>query len=496
MTGLKKVIIVGDSHSNIWRPGYRKLILNNTFTVVENTWATSKTAQGLAKQENLNIFLKKLRETKEDIDYFIIQLGEVDCAYALWSRMNRNGTTKETEVDFAIKQLENLAINARKYTDKIILLSPIIPIIEAYKEGTYRGSHGHIQGRERRNEIKATHKERTDLCLLFERKLKDMANINGFKVASINHILLDKTTGLIKKQYMNLGDSWHLKIKDSIRLWVNEISKTIERDIQETRLSLNSREKKMFFKYIPVERNKISRYNDLYYKNIDLLIPVDFIDQESTVICCGARGDLCLKNLSAITRFLKAAKHVVVVEADSRNTKTIEKYTQDNKIDNISIINKVIWNNKTKLEFISLQNATSGRVGSAKDKPTKVLKTTTLNTVAKDLERVDLIDLTINGAELNAIHGARRMMKKHSPDISIAFLGRSDYMFKPRMEAIKLLEKAGYHIGFRVTKDLKREKDIRNKPIETWEIKDCHGFAIATKDRDKLIRLGFEEGSN
>jgi FkbM family methyltransferase len=244
------------------------------------------------------------------------------------------------------------------------------------------------------------------------------------------------------------------------------------------------KENEMFFKYIDTDKTKIKQYSDLYYMNREKLIPSDLVNNESIVICCGMRGDLCERGQSDIIELSAKAKHVIVVEPHDLNVKKIKKYLESNQIKNVSMINKAIWNNKTELEI-----HVNPKIG---DNKVKKIKTTTINRVAKDLEKVDLIHLTINGSELNAIHGARRIIKKHSPDISIAFLGKNKEMFTSRIEAIKTLEKAGYYIGFRLVKDLRKDKDIRNEKIENWNVEDCYGFAIATKDKEKLISLGFE----
>lgn len=254
-----------------------------------------------------------------------------------------------------------------------------------------------------------------------------------------------------------------------------------------------SKESKMFFKYIDIDKTKTKQYSDLYYMNREKLIPSDLVNNESIVICCGMRGDLCERGQSDIIELSAKAKYVIVVEPYDINVKKIKKYLENNQIKNVSIINKAIWNNKTELEIHVNPKTGDNKITSLKETSVEKFKTTTINRVAKDLEKVDLIHLTINGSELNAIHGARRIIKKHSPDISIAFLGKNKEMFISRMEAIKTLEKAGYYIGFRLVKDLRKDKDIRNEKIENWNVEDCYGFAIATKDKEKLISLGFEE---
>lgn len=275
----------------------------------------------------------------------------------------------------------------------------------------------------------------------------------------------------------------------------------------------------MLFKYqdlpeLPNVQSTGNNYLDKYVGYSELystINPFNLVGKDSTVIACGARGMLCEEGQSDAIVLSTLAKHVVVVEAEPKNTNKIKEYIGRHNISNVSIVNKIIWNNKTELEFMCYPKSAASRVGSSRKVKTEVFETTTLNTVAKDLEKVDFIHLTVNGAELNAIHGARRMMKKFNPDFSIAFLGKNEEIFKSRVEAIRTLERAGYHIGFSIyrnqsKKNWKKSNDhplgrlyvaieneeITNEPIEEWT-PGQYGFAVATKNKEKLIRLGFEE---
>lgn len=226
------VFIIGDSHTEIWPFSKTRNLADEYFNITGWIYAPSKTAQGLAKKENFKLFSSRVIAHNEKIDYLGIHLGEVDCGYTIWSRMLRENTTKEEEINFAINNVEGLAIYLKKHVGNIILMSPIIPLIESYEEGGYKAvkTASPVPGRIKRREVKWSHKERTDLVLLFEESLNLVANRNNFMTASINNKLLDPKTSVVKKEYMNLGAGWHLPKRISSQLWIEEIATTIEKD--------------------------------------------------------------------------------------------------------------------------------------------------------------------------------------------------------------------------------------------------------------------------
>lgn len=226
------LFFIGDSHTNIWKYIKRNNFLPLNIDIIAVKGIPSKTAQGLAKEKNKRLFLDSIFAV-EQVDYLVINFGEVDCAFAIWSRMEKFGTTKDKEITYAVKQIENIAKMATsKNTKNIILLSPIIPLVKSYEDNGYRRKDNTNkatanQAREKRRTVKASQKERTDLVLAFEEELKQMAEKNNFSFITINDILLDKKTKVVKLKFTNLGEGWHLPPEIAAPFWIEKIIKII-----------------------------------------------------------------------------------------------------------------------------------------------------------------------------------------------------------------------------------------------------------------------------
>jgi len=223
-TSLKKkinIFFVGDSHLDTWAYANKNNIGTDVLNIVKIVSLAGKTAQGLAKINNRNIFLGPFKKYEGTIDFLAINFGEVDCGYALWSRMNIHNTTKQQEIDFAMKGIQLLIDEARAIKPcNIILMAPIIPLIAQY-------SNRDAEIVRRRREVLANHKERTNLVLAFSKRLQIMAKTNKFEYVSVNDILLDKRTGVVKEEYTNLGAGWHLAPRVGASIWVNQMIKTL-----------------------------------------------------------------------------------------------------------------------------------------------------------------------------------------------------------------------------------------------------------------------------
>jgi len=223
-----KISFVGDSHVNLWRY-IKKNDLCAPLKIVQVAGKAGKTAQGLAKPSNADWFLNKI---SGGLNYLGINFGEVDCAFAIWSRMAQNQSSKQQEINFAVSQIEQFALKAQSLkTENIVILSPIIPLVKSYSDNGYLkyvdtkkmaiSKDTANKARQKRLRVKASHKERTGLVLSFEEALRTMAYSNMFKFMTINHLLLDPKKSIVKDKFMDLGGGWHLPVEISAPMWVS-----------------------------------------------------------------------------------------------------------------------------------------------------------------------------------------------------------------------------------------------------------------------------------
>lgn len=99
---------------------------------------------------------------------------------------------------------------------------------------------------------------------------------------------------------------------------------------------------------------------------------------------------------------------ITAFEADPKIYKVLKKNIRNWKLKNVELINKAVWNKKTKLSFYQ-EGADSGRV----DKKGKVkIDAISLKDFIKKKERIDLLMMDIEGAEVMVLKDCKDELKK------------------------------------------------------------------------------------
>ena len=137
-------------------------------------------------------------------------------------------------------------------------------------------------------------------------------------------------------------------------------------------------------------------------------------------------------NVFKISRIVGRNGKVYVIEPDISNYEALIKYVKEKKLKNIVPINKALWSNKTKLKFyigkcsndsqlacyLSEKNISIDKYWSTEYE----IDTITLDDIKEKykMNRIDFICLTINGAEYEALQGAKEILNNFSPVYYIA----------------------------------------------------------------------------
>lgn len=143
---------------------------------------------------------------------------------------------------------------------------------------------------------------------------------------------------------------------------------------------------------------------------------------------------------------------VIAFEPDDENYKNLIKNVSLNELKNVIPIKKGLWCNSTTLRFRSSQGEASSLV--IDDNQSKNIVDVDVVSLDDELEnlninRVDFIKMDIEGAEIEAIKGATRLLKNNCVNLAIA----SYHILDGQQTHIKLrevLSSIGYHseIGF------------------------------------------------
>ena len=220
-----KICVLGDSHSKVFTfCNMNKLKIKFDVKAVGGA-----TAQGCvnpnSKSNALEIYKKHIMQhikKPNKYDKIMIMLGEIDCGYLVWVRSKKYNISVESQINLCIKNIKTFIYNIllkNGYTPKqIILCGAHLPTIKDNTDPIY------LKGE--RKEVDVSQNERTLKTLEYNKRLKYISRINGFKYIDITKYIIGED-GLIKDYYLNSnpGDH-HLENSKIVNFWKKEI-KTI-----------------------------------------------------------------------------------------------------------------------------------------------------------------------------------------------------------------------------------------------------------------------------
>lgn len=201
--GYKKLYFLGDSHVSTIRNAYLKGLFGKAkakFTIVGGATAvglrhpTSKTQALLVYKKNLIPFRPRVLP--------IFQLGEVDCGFVIWARAQKYGESVEDQVSQSIASYTNFLVELKEHGYKdIIVTSAVLPTI---LDGQLEGEVAHL-----RREVKASLKERTDLTIQYNSRLRQNVEDRGMIFIDLTPHLLDPQTGIIQEAFRHPDPADH-----------------------------------------------------------------------------------------------------------------------------------------------------------------------------------------------------------------------------------------------------------------------------------------------
>lgn len=170
---------------------------------------------------------------------------------------------------------------------------------------------------------------------------------------------------------------------------------------------------------------------------------------------CIIAGIYSESTIKAFSQAAGSGGRVVVVEANPANVERLE--TACGSLQNVKIINKAIWREKGEMDFLmSIQEKDQGynRLASDElqefpehmdDKPQTVkVPTDTLGNIASEfgISKLAHINLTINGAELQAMEGMADIRRQH-PGVRIYINSETP---DPAEKTIAMLRDLGFRV--------------------------------------------------
>ena len=219
--GKREILILGDSHAAIFaRERTRQLFPGYFLKVVSVSGAT---ASGLKNPNSKTQAYQKFRRaiTRTKAHVAVIMLGEVDTAFVIWYRSKKYGESVADMLERTVETYTAFLTELGKLGFKVICISAPLPTIEDGKEW------GPIANE--RREVTATHRERTDLALAFNLRIKGFAEQHGIDYLHLDPHALGEDR-LVKKELVNADPlDLHYEYEPFIDLLASHVAEPIKR---------------------------------------------------------------------------------------------------------------------------------------------------------------------------------------------------------------------------------------------------------------------------
>jgi hypothetical protein len=203
----KSIIVFGDSHSRVFNYiNEKQLIPDVEFHLVTVSGAT---AQGACNPHSNTNALAKFKErlyNERKHDGVMIMLGEVDCGFVIWYRKEKYNTSIEEQLNNSVTNLFQFIDNEirKKYaTEEIIVIGSNLPTLFDDRKvvGNYVANL--------RKHVKTSIRDRSDLTLIYNDRLKNESNKRWYKYIDIVKETIDPNTMLVDKQYLHDNENDH-----------------------------------------------------------------------------------------------------------------------------------------------------------------------------------------------------------------------------------------------------------------------------------------------
>lgn len=211
--------VVGDSHAYVFRWAASKGLIERRCLVSEVIGAT---AVGLrnpnAATNAIGIFTEHLLPFNA-FKTPVIQLGEVDCGFVIWYRAAKYGESVEDQVDLSIAAyFEFVDLLVSEGYRNVVITAATVPTI---RDGQDWGGVANA-----RREVTATLRQRTDLTLAYNARLRGEAASRALPFIDLTDMVLDRDTGLVADCFRHPNPAnHHLDPEKLGPLWAAELNR-------------------------------------------------------------------------------------------------------------------------------------------------------------------------------------------------------------------------------------------------------------------------------
>jgi FkbM family methyltransferase len=142
------------------------------------------------------------------------------------------------------------------------------------------------------------------------------------------------------------------------------------------------------------------------------------IQKGDIILDCGVSGDIGV--VSEFSKCTGDKGHVYAFEPDPICYSEAQEKIKNNNINNVDLIQCGLWN---KSETINMKiNGGASYVTDTKDENTVICHMTTIDTIVSEnnIKKVDMIELDVEGSEMNALLGGVKTIEKYRPKLLVS----------------------------------------------------------------------------
>ena len=142
-------------------------------------------------------------------------------------------------------------------------------------------------------------------------------------------------------------------------------------------------------------------------------------------------------------RLAERAERVIAVEASPSTATTLRRHLALNDVRNVDVLEVAAWDSETTLRLTDPNDRTDGGgARTVEDGPGVHVKALPLDVVLPELDRLDLVKLDVEGADLHALRGLRATLEWHRPTLLIEC--HDIYGYYDRADLDALIDDLGY----------------------------------------------------
>lgn len=223
LSGYECFICLGDSHSAVLNYiRQQNLVSKATFVCYPMPGAT---VSGIRNSSSKTGAISKIRKVLKNAgrwNSIIVLLGEIDCGYTIWYKVEQKGIPLADAFNTVIARYQDFLNELKdlKFKKILVISAPLPPIPDHHTLG---------ETAQIRSIIQASRHEKTQLTINFNQVMENWCQENQILYINTTQDLLDPNTLILKDEYDNHNPyDHHLSIRAYSNLLVSKLQPLID----------------------------------------------------------------------------------------------------------------------------------------------------------------------------------------------------------------------------------------------------------------------------